>query len=60
VGVNGTYSFPATTDPAWAYHQFIDVPFHIIQYTASNQAPSDAPIVYPKKWATTDKLLPAN
>lgn len=58
VGVNGTYTFPATKDPAWAYHQFIDVPFHIIQYTASNQAPGDAPIVYPKKWATTSKILP--
>jgi branched-chain amino acid transport system substrate-binding protein len=57
-GVNGTYSFPATKDPAWAYHQFVDVPFHIIQYTAKNQAPSDAAIVFPKKWATTDKLLP--
>jgi branched-chain amino acid transport system substrate-binding protein len=57
-GVNGTYSFPATKDPAWAYHQFNDVPFHLIQYSASNQAPSDAPIVFPKKWATTDKLLP--
>jgi branched-chain amino acid transport system substrate-binding protein len=57
-GVNGTYSFPTTKDPAWAYHQFVDVPFHIIQYTAANQAPTDAAIVFPKKWATTDKLLP--
>ena len=57
-GVNGTYSFPTTKDPAWAYHQFIDVPFHIIQYTAANQPPTDAAIVFPKKWATTDKLLP--
>ncbi|HLH87534.1 MAG TPA: ABC transporter substrate-binding protein [Xanthobacteraceae bacterium] len=57
-GVNGTYSFPTTKDPAWAYHQFIDVPFHIIQYTAANQVPTDAAIVFPKKWATTDKLLP--
>jgi len=23
-----------------------------------NQAPGDAPIVFPKNWATTDKLLP--
>lgn len=60
VGVNGTYSFPAAKDPAWAYHQFIDVPFHIIQYTATNQAPSDAAIVFPEKWATTDKILPTN
>jgi len=57
-GVNGTYSFPTTKDPAWAYHQFVDVPFHIIQYTAVNQPPGDAAIVFPKKWATTDKLLP--
>jgi branched-chain amino acid transport system substrate-binding protein len=57
-GVNGTYSFPTTKDPVWAFHQFIDVPFHIIQYTAVNQPPSDAAIVYPKNWATTDKLLP--
>ena len=60
VGVNGIYSFPATRDPAWAYHQFIDVPFHIIQYTAVDQAPSDAPIVFPAKWATTDKIEPAH
>jgi branched-chain amino acid transport system substrate-binding protein len=59
-GVNGTYTFPETKTPAWAYHQFIDVPFHLIQYTASNQAPSDAPIVYPKVWATTADLLPKN
>jgi len=57
-GVNGTYAFPTTKDPAWAYHQFVEVPFHIIQYTATNQAPTDAAIVFPKKWATTDKILP--
>ena len=58
LGVNGTYSFPAAHEPTWAFHQFMDVPFHLIQYTAVNQAPGDAPIVFPKKWATTDKLLP--
>ncbi len=57
-GVNATYSFPTTKTPDWAYHQFVDVPFTIIQYTAVNQAPEDAAIVYPKKWATTDKVLP--
>jgi branched-chain amino acid transport system substrate-binding protein len=57
-GVNGTYSFPTTKDPGWAYHQFVDVPFHIIQYTATKQAPSDAAILFPKKWATSDKILP--
>jgi hypothetical protein len=36
----------------------MDVPFTIIQYTEMNQAPGDAAIVYPEKWATTDKILP--
>jgi len=57
-GVNGTYSFPPAKEPAWAFHQFMDVPFHIIQYSAVNQSPADAPIVFPKKWATTNRLLP--
>ena len=57
-GVNGTYSFPPAKEPAWAFHQFMDVPFHIVQYSAVNQSPGDAPIVFPKKWATTDRLLP--
>jgi branched-chain amino acid transport system substrate-binding protein len=57
-GTNATYSFPTTKEPAWAYHQFVDVPFTIIQYTEMNQTPGDAAVVYPEKWATTDKILP--
>jgi branched-chain amino acid transport system substrate-binding protein len=57
-GVNATYTFPTTKDPAWAYHQFMDVPFTIIQYTEMNQAPEQAAVVYPKEWATTDKIAP--
>jgi branched-chain amino acid transport system substrate-binding protein len=57
-GVNATYSFPTTKTPDWAYHQFMDVPFTIIQYTEMNQAPEDAAVLYPKKWATTDKIAP--
>ncbi|MGN6548941.1 MAG: hypothetical protein ACTHJ3_03465, partial [Pararhizobium sp.] len=57
-GVNATYTFPTTKDPAWAYHQFMDVPFTIIQYTEMNQTPEQAAILYPKKWATTDKIAP--
>jgi branched-chain amino acid transport system substrate-binding protein len=57
-GTNATYSFPTTKDPAWAYHQFMDVPFTIIQYTEMNQAPENAAVLYPKKWATTDKIAP--
>jgi ABC-type branched-subunit amino acid transport system substrate-binding protein len=57
-GVNATYTFPTDKTPDWAFHQFKDVPFTIIQYTEENQSPEDAAIVYPKKWATTDKILP--
>jgi branched-chain amino acid transport system substrate-binding protein len=57
-GVNATYSFSTDKNPAWAYHQFMDVPFTVIQYTQMNQSPEDAAIVYPKQWATTDKILP--
>jgi branched-chain amino acid transport system substrate-binding protein len=57
-GVNATYSFSTDKNPAWAYHQFMDVPFTVIQYTQMNQSPEEAAIVYPKQWATTDKILP--
>lgn len=57
-GTHGTYSFSEKREPAWAYHQFMGVPFMIIQYTEMNQTPEDAAIVYPKDWATTDKILP--
>jgi branched-chain amino acid transport system substrate-binding protein len=57
-GVNATYTFPTDKSPAWAYHQFMDVPFTIIQYTKMNQSPEDAAIIYPKEWATADKILP--
>ena len=57
-GVNARYSFGDQKTPDWAYHQFMDVPFTIIQYTAMNQSPEEAAVVYPKKWATTDKIAP--
>jgi branched-chain amino acid transport system substrate-binding protein len=56
-GVNAIYSFSSEKSPPWAYHQFMDVPFTIIQYTAANQTPDNAAVVYPKEWATTDKIL---
>ena len=57
-GLNGTYRFSSEKEPKWAYHQWMDVPFMIIQYTAVNQTPADAAIVYPKAWATADKIAP--
>jgi len=58
-GTNATYSFGTDKDPDWAYHQFMDVPFTIIQYTEMNQTPEAAAVLYPEKWATTDKIAPA-
>ena len=30
----------------------------VIQYTEMNQTPEAAAILFPKEWATTDKILP--
>lgn len=57
-GVLGTYDFSTQRDPEWAYHQFMDAPVTIIQYTQMHQAPAQAPILYPEKWANADKVLP--
>lgn len=57
-GVHGHYSFSTKTTPAWAYHQFMNVPFMVIQYTSMNQTPEQAAVVYPKAWATTDTIKP--
>lgn len=57
-GVHGTYSFSTKRTPKWAYHQFMDIPLMVIQYTKMNQTPAEAAVIYPKKWATTDKILP--
>jgi branched-chain amino acid transport system substrate-binding protein len=57
-GLNGTYRFSSEKEPKWAYHQWMDVPFMIIQYTTVNQTPADAAIVYPKAWATADRIAP--
>jgi len=56
-GTRGTIYFPQTKEPAWAYQQWPEVPIFVIQYTEPNQSPSDAAILWPRKLATTDKLL---
>ena len=56
-GTRGTIEFPQTTDPAWAFQQWPDVPIFVIEYTEPNQAPEDAAILYPPEQATTDQLL---
>ncbi len=52
VGVRGQYSFSTSHEPAWHYHQFLDAPLTILQYDAVKQSQADAPIVWPRKYAT--------
>ncbi len=56
VGVRGQYSFSTSRDPAWHYHQFLHAPLTLIQYSEVNQGQADAPIVWPRKFATVPYL----
>ncbi|HEY7576916.1 MAG TPA: ABC transporter substrate-binding protein [Acetobacteraceae bacterium] len=56
VGVRGKYSFSTDKDPAWHYHQFLEAPLSILQYTEVRQGQADAPIVWPKQFATVPYL----
>ncbi|HTU56365.1 MAG TPA: ABC transporter substrate-binding protein [Acetobacteraceae bacterium] len=56
VGTRGLYTFSTSHTPDWAYHQFMDAPATILQYDAINQSSFDAPIVWPKKYATASYL----
>ena len=52
VGVRGKYSFSTEHEPAWHYHQFLGAPLTLLQYSEVNQGQADAPIVWPKQFAT--------
>jgi branched-chain amino acid transport system substrate-binding protein len=52
VGVRGQYSFSTEHEPAWHYHQFLDAPLTILQYVETKQSQSEAPIVWPREYAT--------
>lgn len=55
-GTRGEYTFSTGKSPAWAYHQFMKAPIMLIQYDKENQSPEKAPILYPRNWATIEKL----
>lgn len=52
VGARGRYTFSLSHNPAWTYHQFMNAPVIIIQYSKVDQKPEDAPIVWPRDLAT--------
>jgi branched-chain amino acid transport system substrate-binding protein len=54
VGARGQYSFSTDKEPAWHYHQFLGAPLTLLQYTETKQGQADAPIVWPRKFATVD------
>jgi len=59
VGTRGLYTFSTSHTPDWAYHQFMDAPMTIFQYDALNQSYDDAPIVWPRRFATVQYLYKA-
>ena len=52
VGVRGQYGFSTSHEPAWHYHQFLDAPLTLLQYSEVKESQADAPIVWPRKYAT--------
>jgi branched-chain amino acid transport system substrate-binding protein len=56
VGARGKYSFSTSHEPAWHYHQFLEAPLTILQYHEVKQGQADAPIVWPKEFATVPYL----
>lgn len=56
IGTRGEYSFSTSKTPAWHYHQFLGAPLTLIQYDKVNQSQSEAPIVWPRKFATVPYL----
>ncbi len=52
VGVRGKYDFSTDKNPAWHYHQFLNAPLTILQYTEVKQDQSEAPIIWPRSFAT--------
>lgn len=56
VGVRGQYSFSTDKGVPWHYHQFLEAPLTLLQYEKKNQTQADAPIVWPRKFATGEAL----
>ena len=47
----GRYTFSTGKDPDWAYHQFMNAPVALVQYSKVGQEAEDAPIVWPRNIA---------
>ncbi len=56
-GPRGEIYFPKTTEPAWSFQQWPEVPIYVIQYDTPNQSPTDAAILWPRSQATIDAVV---
>ena len=56
-GPRGDVWFTKERQPNFMYHQWLDVPVFVTQYTKLNQNPSQSQILWPKRYATTKELL---
>jgi branched-chain amino acid transport system substrate-binding protein len=44
----GRYTFSTSKQPDWAYHQFMNAPVALVQFSKVGQTAEDAPIVWPR------------
>ena len=44
----GRYTFSTSHQPDWAYHQFMNAPVALVQFSKVGQEAEDAPIVWPR------------
>lgn len=56
-GPRGEIYFSQDKEPKWMFQQWPEVPIYVIQYSAPNQTPTDAAILWPKAQATVDAIV---
>jgi branched-chain amino acid transport system substrate-binding protein len=56
-GPRGEIYFSQDTEPKWMFQQWPEVPIFVIQYTAPNQSPSDAAVLWPRDQATVEEIV---
>jgi len=56
-GPRGEIYFSQDKEPKWKFQQWPEVPIFVIQYSAPNQSPTDAAILWPRSQATVDEVV---
>ncbi|OYT49565.1 MAG: hypothetical protein B6U73_05200 [Desulfurococcales archaeon ex4484_204] len=57
-GTRGTIKFSKQTEPAFYYHQWLEVPVLTCQYKEVNQKTTEADIIFPPSYATGSLAKP--